>query len=83
MNVSIVRLLRLNILILYVQKHLNPVLPEFFSSVSEIWPKIACFRLPTHRRGAHRNFFYYPFLFQNRNFGRTCTIYSDRYATKG
>ena len=29
----------------------------FFPSIFEIWPKIDCYRLPTHRGGAHIIFF--------------------------
>ena len=47
-----------------VRELFNPLLQEFFfPSVFEIWPKIGCYRLPTHRRGAHTNFFDDPFLF--------------------
>ena len=30
---------------------------SFFRRVFGIYPKIGCYRLPTHRRGAHRKFF--------------------------
>ena len=47
----------------------------FFSSVLERQPKIGCYRLPTHRRGAQRNFFFIiPSLFKNRKFWLTYTI---------
>ena len=42
-------------------------------------PKIGPYRLPTHRRGAHRIFFFFdgPFLFKNQNFGYTYTFVTD------
>ena len=49
----------------------------FFSLASEKQTKIASYRLPTHRRGAHRIFFDYPVLFQNVNFGHTYTKVTD------
>ena len=55
--------------------HFNPLLHEFFfSSVLERLPKIGSYSLPTHRRCAQRNFFYYPFIFSNRNFVHSYTI---------
>ena len=52
----------------------NPLSNEFFSLVLEKQPKIGSNRLPTHRRGVHRNFFDYLFIFEFRNFGHTYTI---------
>ena len=44
-----------------VYAHFNPLLPETFLRANfEIYPKIDSHRLPTHRRGAHRNFFHDP-----------------------
>ena len=37
---------------------INPLQPEiYFSSIFEILPKTGSYRLPTHSRDAHRNFF--------------------------
>ena len=52
--------------------HLTLCCMSSFSSVLETLPKIASYRLPTHRRGAHRNFFHGSFL--NRIFGYTYII---------
>ena len=42
----------------------NPSLPEFFfSSFFGKQPKIGSIRLLTHRRDAHMNIFYDPFIF--------------------
>ena len=38
---------------------------------------IDCYRQLTHRRGAHRNFFYYYPFFSNRNFGQMLLIGED------
>ena len=58
---------------------LNPLMPEtFMPSNFKIQPKISSHRLPTHRHGAHRNFFLYPFFFRKRNFDYTVTIVAVR-----
>ena len=59
-----------------IRVYLNPLLPEtFFQSNFEIQPKIDSHRLPTHRRGAYRNFFHGPFFKKKkRNFNYTMTI---------
>ena len=36
-----------------------------------------CYRLPTYRLSAHKNFFDDLFLFLNRNFGHSYTIVTD------
>ena len=47
----------------------NPLQPKtFFSSVFEIKPKIGSYRLLTHRRDGHLNFFPWSLLFLNQNF---------------
>ena len=56
---------------------MNYGISSFFRQFFEIDPNIGCYRLPTHRERIfffHKNFFYYPFLFYNRNFGHTYTI---------
>ena len=54
---------------------LNPLLYEFFRlHVFEKQPKIGSYRLPTYRCCTHRNFFDYPFLFWNLNFGHPYSI---------
>ena len=51
--------------------HLTLYGPNFFIDVREK-PKIACYRLPTHRRCAHNKIFFNdPFLIINRNFRLT------------
>ena len=61
----------------------NPLLHEFFfSSVFKIKRKIGCYRLPTHKRGAHREFFCSSLLILKSKFW-PYVHYSDRYATKG
>ena len=37
------------------------------------------YHLPTHRRGAHTNFFDNPFLFKNRKFGHVYVHYLALY----
>ena len=42
----------------------NPLRTKlFFPVIFNISRKIGCYRLPTHKRGTHRNFFHDPFLF--------------------
>ena len=73
-DIQMLKILNFNIynLIIYFNsqiKSFNPLLPEiFFLSNFEILPKIGSHRLPTHRRGAHRNFFLDPFFFFKTKF---------------
>ena len=61
----------------------NPLLHAFFfSSVFEIWPKIGCYRLPTHRSGAHRKLFW-PYLLILKSKFCPNVAPRSRYATKG
>ena len=61
--------------------NINPLLHKFFfSSVFEAMPRIGCYRLPTHRRGAHGKFLL-SFFIKKSKFG-SCVHYSDRYVTK-
>ena len=56
-----------------INQGFNPLQPKtFFPSIFEIEPKRGSYRLPTHRRDAHRNFFHDAFLFLNQNFNNTC-----------
>ena len=41
---------------------INPLWIKFFSSFFETYPNIGSFRLPTHRRDAHRKFFWWSLL---------------------
>ena len=46
-----------------IVEHINPLWTKFlFRRFSGHLTKIGSFRLPTHRRDAHTNFFYDPFL---------------------
>ena len=45
-------------LLRFIGHSLNPLVPEFcFPLIFEIQPKSGSYRLPTHKRDAHRKFF--------------------------